>query len=96
MVPQGGQSCETKPIPGDAGWDEAIPSALPEMAFLREKSRIHFRLVCGMWILDSGLAPRKTRFWDIGTMCIWHVARGGLDFWGKKEGIGRIRGTAGK
>ncbi len=34
----------------------------------------------------SGLAPRKTRFWDTGTLCTWHVACGGLDFQGKNAG----------
>ncbi len=79
----------TNPIPGDGGWDEAIPSASVEMAFLCEKSRIPFWLMWYSGVLVfwySGLAPRKTRFWGTGTVCIWHVARGGLDFWGKGEG----------
>ncbi len=34
----------------------------------------------------SGLAPRKTRFWDTGTLCTWHVACGGLDSGPPKRG----------
>ncbi len=42
---------------------------------------------CGILVFwYSGLAPRKTLFFGAGTVCIWHVARGGLDFWGKNEG----------
>src|SRR3974390_1249877 len=43
--------------------------------------------LCGILVFwYSGPAPRKTRFWGTGTLCIWHVARGGLDFWGQNEG----------
>ncbi len=68
---------------------QAIPSAVPEMAFLHEKPRIPFRLMWYSGVLVfwySGLAPRKTRFWDTGTLCTWHVACGGLDFQGKNAG----------
>ena len=50
--------------------------------------------ICGILVFwYSGLAPRKTRFGGAGTICIWHVARGGLAFWGKNKGH---EGTAGK
>jgi hypothetical protein len=43
--------------------------------------------MCGILVFwYSGLAPRKTRFGGAGPVCIWHVARGGLDFWGKNAG----------
>src|SRR3974390_1699112 len=50
--------------------------------------------LCGILVFwYSGPAPRKTRFWGAGTICIWHVARGGLDFRGKNEAT--LRRTVG-
>jgi hypothetical protein len=78
----------------DTGTAEAIPSSLPEMAFLREKSRPPLRACVGLW--HSGLAGLKTRFLR-GCHDV-HLARGGLDSWARNEGgpgpAGRLRAVA--
>ncbi len=40
---------------------------------------------CGVLVFWADV-PRKRGFGDAGALCIWHVARGGLYFWGKNEG----------
>ncbi len=81
---------------------EAIRGSLPEMAFLREEPRPPVPAGAAFW--SSGLVPRKTRFGGAGTLCIWHVARGDLDFWPQNAGgardlesapAGRVRARAG-
>ena len=66
---------------------QAIPQCLARDGVFVRKTQNTVLGICGILVFwYSGLAPRKTRFWDTGTVCIWHVARGGLDFWGKNEG----------
>jgi hypothetical protein len=74
----------TIPISRYAGRPKAIPIASPEMAFLGEKIQDTVLALVVFWY--SGLAPLKTRFFGADTVCIWHVARGYLDFWPKNAG----------
>jgi hypothetical protein len=47
---------------------------------------------CGILVFwYSGLAPLKTRFLGPWCLCVWHVARGYLDFWPKKTVFGGRR-----